>query len=282
MKHIIYSIQALVLLLFTACNSEGFKTAENGLEYRIFTKTAGDKPKIGDVVSMELYIATTYDSVIWDAPFTVQLTKPTHSGGSIENAIAMLAVGDSAEFKISSKGFFNNTRLQSMPFTEEKSPKLNFRIKTIHIKTQAKFIDEQKRLATLRYDEELRKLQLYIQKKTISVAPSMSGLYTIPVKRGKGKPATSGTSVTVHYTGAFLDGTVFDSSVARNETFTFEIGMQKVIAAWEEGVSQMHEGEKAQFIVPSHLAYGEKGYEGIIPPFSTLIFEIELISVNND
>jgi FKBP-type peptidyl-prolyl cis-trans isomerase len=83
----------------------------------------------------------------------------------------------------------------------------------------------------------------------------------------------------VHYTGSFLSGEVFDSSLERGETFTFEFGADEVIQGMEEGIGKMKSGGKAILIIPSNLAYGSQQYK-MIPPFSTLVFEIELININ--
>jgi FKBP-type peptidyl-prolyl cis-trans isomerase len=105
-----------------------------------------------------------------------------------------------------------------------------------------------------------------------------SGIKYSVIKEGTGASPKATSSVTVHYTGMFLDGKVFDSSVQRGEPATF--GLNQVIPGWTEGVQLMKEGGKTNFMIPANLAYGAGGRPGI-PPNSTLIFEIELIKVNN-
>jgi peptidylprolyl isomerase len=106
-----------------------------------------------------------------------------------------------------------------------------------------------------------------------------SGLRFVKVESGNGVKAEQGKYVSVHYTGYLLDGKKFDSSVERGEPIEFQLGRGMVIKGWEEGIELMHVGDKMRFIIPSELAYGEKGAPGAIPPNATLIFDCELVDV---
>lgn len=105
-----------------------------------------------------------------------------------------------------------------------------------------------------------------------------SGLRYVVEKEGTGLSPSATDNVTVHYTGTFLDGKIFDSSVQRGQPASF--GLNQVIPGWTEGLQLMKEGAKYKFLIPPALAYGEQGYPGAIPPNSSLIFEVELIKVN--
>ena len=104
-----------------------------------------------------------------------------------------------------------------------------------------------------------------------------SGLEYIEVQEGTGAKAKAGMTVSVHYTGKFQDGKVFDSSVSRGEPITFPLGQGRVIKGWDEGIALMKVGGKAQLIIPPDLAYGERGAGGVIPPNATLVFDVELM-----
>ncbi|XP_071402110.1 peptidyl-prolyl cis-trans isomerase Fkbp12-like [Centroberyx affinis] len=101
-------------------------------------------------------------------------------------------------------------------------------------------------------------------------------------KPGDGKSfPTKGQYVTVHYTGTLTDGSKFDSSRDRGKPFRFKIGTGAVIRGWDEGVAQMSCGQQAKLTCSPDYAYGEKGYAGLIPPNSTLIFDVELLSIES-
>ena len=106
-----------------------------------------------------------------------------------------------------------------------------------------------------------------------------SGLRYQFIQRGSGKKAENGKTVAVHYEGSLENGKVFDSSYPRKKPIEFRLGQGQVIEGWDEGIALLQVGDKARFVIPSDLAYGPSGAEGVIPPHATLIFDVELMDV---
>ena len=106
----------------------------------------------------------------------------------------------------------------------------------------------------------------------------MAGLIKEDLVVGTGAEAVAGKKVSVHYTGTLTDGKKFDSSVGRGP-FDFKLGGGQVIQGWDQGVAGMKVGGLRKLTIPPELAYGARGYPPVIPPNSTLVFEVELLEV---
>lgn len=124
--------------------------------------------------------------------------------------------------------------------------------------------------ATLVFDVELLDAQ---------EVPTPGELQIEEVEVGTGTEAKPGTMVSVHYTGKLTDGSVFDSSVERGDPITITLGAGMVIPGWELGINGMKVGGKRVLTIPYNLAYGPDGYPGVIPPYATLVFDVELVGV---
>ena len=108
-----------------------------------------------------------------------------------------------------------------------------------------------------------------------------SGLKYEDTVEGEGAAAEAGQNVSVHYTGWLTDGTKFDSSKDRNQPFQFPLGGGRVIRGWDEGVQGMQVGGTRKLTIPPQLGYGAAGAGGVIPPNATLVFEVELLSIDS-
>lgn len=113
----------------------------------------------------------------------------------------------------------------------------------------------------------------------VNTEPQTGQLVVEDIKVGEGAEAAAGKTVTVNYIGTLVDGTKFDSSYDRNEPFSFVLGEGKLIPGWEQGITGMKAGGKRKLTIPPNLAYGANGVPNVIPPNSTLHFEVELLDV---
>ena len=112
------------------------------------------------------------------------------------------------------------------------------------------------------------------------VEKDVTALVKKDIKKGKGAEAKANTQVKVHYTGCLTNGTKFDSSLDRGEPFSFALGTGSVIKGWDQGVEGMKVGGKRRLFIPPDLGYGAGGAGGVIPPNSTLVFDVELLDVS--
>jgi peptidyl-prolyl cis-trans isomerase A (cyclophilin A) len=130
-----------------------------------------------------------------------------------------------------------------------------------------------------REETERAESEAKMEKLAAGFEKTASGLRYKFIQKGDGKKAEKGKTVSVHYTGSLEDGRVFDNSYPRKKPIEFPLGKGHVIEGWDEGIALLQVGDKARFVIPSHLGYGAQGAGGAIPPNATLIFDVELMDV---
>jgi FKBP-type peptidyl-prolyl cis-trans isomerase FkpA len=293
MNKITMLISSALLVGLFSCNKsefEGYTRAENGLHYKFFTHDeSGVTPTEGDGVSFKyVFRLRSNDSIFvssadrsQDGSGVTSFVLPKSSFvGSIEDAMMMMAKNDSASFIVSADSFFLKTNKgQSLPPFVKPNEKIQVDIKMVDFKAKKELEENQKKqeaeMEALAAQEK-PKMDAYLEENKITTAPTASGIVFIETQKGKGGAHPGSTDlVTVHYTGTLLDGTKFDSSLDRGEPAAFPLN--QVIPGWTEAIQLMTKGSKAKIIIPSNLGYGPRGAGGQIPPFSTLIFDVELI-----
>ncbi len=277
------------MVLFHACNwfdssPPGYSKNKHGVYYKLLKiGEESTKPEIGDMITAKLKYYTTDDSLFFEGTRKFRLNKPAYPG-SIDDCFKQLSKGDKARFIIDGHRFFEETLQSSVPDFLIDKQNMIAEIEMLSIQSAESYHQEKE--AFLKWindfgEYEKTLLKQYIEKQEINVEPSASGLYHIVIREGKGNKVTKGDTIIFHYEGRFLNGKFFDSSHQRNEPFGFVYGQEwQVIPGLEEGLGQMREGEKAIFIIPSELAFGATGSStSIIPPYTSLIFEVELLEV---
>lgn len=269
-----------LLLLAISCSNTGFETHESGLKYKFFKHhKEANAPHIGDIIAIKFKYENSKGELIEESDlFRTQLKEPSHAGGCIEDALALMHKGDSALFLIKAEDYYTQTRGVRLPKELDPTENLRFYIKLVNIMSFDEFEKERHaaRISDERFEDKL--LEEYLERTNTTVEPTSSGMYYIVKKEGTGLSPVPGKKVTVHYTGTFIDGQIFDSSYERKKPFTFKLGVGEVIKGWDEGIYKMKVGGKAKLIIPSSLAYGDQQV-GPVPPNTTLVFDVELISV---
>jgi len=276
----------LLVVLFTCCRSEhkGYKKTKHNIYYKLISIGETEKtPEPGDYITIDLEYLTLSDSLFFKARRKFKITKPQFEG-SVDECFLMLSEKERAKFIISADNFFNKTLQAPLPKFLDQGDKFIIDVSMIEIQTENEYNKEKE--AFLKWindfgEYELVKLKHYIEESKLDVEPTSSGLFHLKVVEGNGIKVATGDTIVVHYEGKFLNGKFFDSTKKRKEPFQFIYGQQwQVIKGLEEAIGMMEEGEKSIFILPSEMAFGETGSStGIIPPFTSLIFEVELLNV---
>ena len=268
----------LVALTMLACSSKypGYDKTATGLYYKLY-KVSKDtvKAKLGDWVSLNMRYkykdSTLFNSkAAMGTPVRFQLPASEFKG-DIYEGIRMLSAGDSADFIINADSLFTKTFRQPKrpPFIDSNSV-IHFYITMISIDSPAKMMQKE--------EESLKK---YIEEKKITVAPLPSGLYFVETSQGKGAKIDSGKWVKAHFKVSLIDGKQVFSTEDRGEPMEFEYGKRFDTPGFEEGISKMLKGGKATFIVPSKIAFGEAGRGAMVPPYSTVIYDVEVIDIQS-
>ena len=274
--------------------NKDFRTLPNGLKFKSIEASKGSLPADGDQMKVKfsyyLVRQNKADSLIFSSaqngnnvPVGVGCAKPTYKGDLMEG-LALMAQGDSAHFLMRADSFLlKSAGMRSLPEYIKESDQILFCSRMVELIPKAMF-EELRRQETEKQAAEMSAKSAaekgnrdeYLKKNNITQSPTTSGLIVVMNQEGSGEKPQNGQKVTVHYTGYLTDGTKFDSSVDRGEPFSFSLGVGQVIKGWDEGIALLKPGAKAKLIIPSSIGYGARNM-GSIPPFSTLIFDVELI-----
>jgi len=266
----------------------GYKESPTGLIYQFHIDIDDDttRPVVGKFLDLTMLYGTE-DSTLFDSrklpngQLKQMPMMPSTFQADLYDGLAMMTPGDSATFiLVADSVWLKLFGMQRVPPGMDSVDYIYFHIALHDVITKEEM--EARRLADQKKMEaEEEKLRGdYLTENYPDATPTSTGLYIIPVKSVKnGKKPQTGQRVKVHYTGTLLDGTKFDSSVDRGKPYEFPLGQHQVIQGWDEGIALMAVGEKAILVIPSQLAYGERGSNRTIPPFSTLVFEVELVEI---
>lgn len=268
-------------------NAKAFQVTPNGLEYKFIQKGTGTRLfQEGDFGELNV-IFKIGDSVVINTlamnenkPVTQQCQKPNMKGDLMEG-LMMMKAGDSVIFRMPMDTLAARMH-QPKPEYVKAGDYATWEVRMVSVKPKEQMEAEAAKAEKEQSAKEDGELQAYFKKNNIKDArKTASGLYYVLHKPGAGESPKEGQKVTVNYTGKDMNGKKFDSNVDSAfhhvQPFQFSLGKHQVIKGWDEGVALLKKGAEATFYIPSHLAYGQHGAGGQIPPNATLVFDIELV-----
>lgn len=290
MKKNILLVLALLLpvLAFNACGAQ--KKTKNGLKYEIMVKGNGRAAEMGDLIQGKMTLSSN-DSVLFsvnESELILQIMESMFPG-DLNEGLLMMHEGDSANFYVPVDSMAKY--LGQIPDFFKKY--VVYSIKVDKFYTETEYQEELAQKREQAKEAEVPAIEKYMQENGLSAQPTESGLYFILTQKGSGKTASRGQKVKVNYVGKRLDGKVFDSNIeevakandlymAEREYEPMEVpaGMGRMIPGFDQALMMMPKGSKATVIIPFELGYGERAVSEDIPAFTTLVFEIEMVSID--
>ena len=294
----IVSFIFLSSLFLIACNSSttkekhpGFTPLENNFYYKRITIGDGKaKPQQGDFLTYFVLFKSENDSVLnftkynYKANLDTFTFKKSDFTGGLENLIGTMCEGDSSNFYL--PALWLDEKMLKSPFPNylKNSDELKVEIKLLDIKTEKELQGEKISYdlwtADMKWNEETI-LRDYIKKNNIAIEPDENGIYFILKTKGAGKKIKKGDKITLNYSAKMLDGSEFDNTNNWKEPFVFTMGTEgELIKGLELAIYKMCVGDRATIIIPSQLAFGEKGSSnGVVSPFKTVTFDLELKTI---
>lgn len=282
MRYLIITFTTLITILtLTSCNNRGKRVHhEQGFDYISHKKSEyGLSPRVSDIVILNLKITAPNDSVLEEASkITMQIQRPEYHG-TIEEALMFMNRGDSVTFFINAINFYRYSRKTPAPLYFLETDELRFDIGLVDVMSMKKFEEIRRTKLSSGYLEEREILENFVGKVSKNRLEIDSLLFYIPERNGVGPKINNGDLITIHYLAYFVDGKIFANTYTKNSPFTVTVGDQALIEGLSKALIGLQENSKGRVIIPSYLAYGSTGVRDLIPPFTSLIFDIEILAV---
>ena len=280
--------EQLALSSFIEANQATINQKASGLIMVEEKVGKGALPKEGDVLKLNFSVGTLDGQMLFSTfernePMDVTFGEQFDTQG-FDEGIGYIKKGGRSKLIVPSNLAFDSLGRGQIvaPYTT-----LVYDVEVLNIRSKEEVAreNEQKMKAEAAKAEQAKqqesaKITGYLQKNGITVQPTASGLYYIETEAGTGTQAAAGKEVNVHYTLYNIDGKKLQSSLDSGQPFKFTLGQGQVIQGWDEGIALMKAGGKATLVLPSSLAYGATQRGEDIPPYSPLVFEVQLIEVS--
>lgn len=278
-------ITGLAAFLTTGC-SDNFKKTKSGLLYKIVSNGKGAELKPGQVVKFDV-VGKVGDSVFYETYGKVPAYDMVDSAGrpyDVSEIFKYMRVGDSAVIvqSMDTLAKFSGGMMPGMKKGEKR--KIYIRILTAFKELNEAQQDFNNELE-LQKEREVKAIEAYLQKNKINTVKTPKGAFVQIIQKGEGNVPDSGKLVTIKYTGKNFKGVAFDSNVdstfGHTDPLPLTIGQMGAIPGFEDGIKQFGKGGKGVIYIPSMLAYGQQGAPPRIPSFENLIFEVEVLDIQD-
>lgn len=285
-KYIVFAwVCMMTMMMFVSCSEQfpGYKKTSKGLYYKFYNQNPlAVQPKLTDFLKVDM-ACYLHDSLYYDWQSTGNEVfaelKKSYFPGDLQEAYAMMHVGDSASFYIKSDSVAVKYYDQNPDSVGLKADDyFRYEVKLLEVQTQEEFQANIEKMKENMMEKSRKVLEDYVVSNNINVNPEPSGIYIIPMENGKGRCPVKGEKVEIDFSASLLDGQEVGSTFDMPEKFSFVLGENYVIPGWEEVIPKMHLGDRVKTIIPFEMAYGEHSV-GSIPPYSNLIYEIKLLKI---
>ncbi len=265
----------------------GFTKAADGLYYKFYKRSDDTaKARIGDKVSAYMNYRTMNDSIFSKSqpghPFELPMMKSTYKG-DVFAALKMMSPGDSATFVINTDSFFQKTVGAPRPALLDSGSTFLLDVKVIKIMTPAEM--DKERMQTEKAMAQLEKSTIanYIATNKLNVKPDPSGIFFLVTKKGKGAKAAAGEYAKLNIVAKTIGpkGAEFINTYNDGKPIDLEIGTGQLGVGFETGLMKMKVGEKATMVVPFSLAFGAQGMRGYVPPYATIVYDVQLLKLTS-
>ncbi len=263
----------------------GFSKTGSGCYFKLHKigepeKTAGNS----DLLTLRLSFRTMNDSLFFEGKKRIMMPEKILPG-TFHECLGFLHQGDSASFIVPYSFLQRPGSLSSHPHPAGEDDPVRIDVSVVRTQSRKEYENEIHALLKWAEDMELFEkeiLEQYVNQKLPALKLNDSGFYLLTLKKGNGHKIHHGDTITIHYEGRFLNGKFFDSTVKRKKPFTFVYGVEwQVVDGLEGAIGMMEEKQKCLCIFPSDMAFGSEGSEtGIVPPYTSLMYEIEILEVN--